>query len=588
MVILVVLCATVMGAVATASIFGSKQTGEDEFQLQALSAAEAGRDDTYAKVRGGGCNSTPGYVYPGSVSTGSFRAQTFWVATTDPSTLPTSPPASTGCPPVAGATDGYVGIASLGTAGTATKSVLAWYRFTRTLTPTGGSTTSTTTLTAIDGAILEGGNNSISIPNVKVTGDVVLGAGSFNCNGSSVIDGDLIVGNGSVDLSNQCRVTGSIVAKGDVYIHNLTNQVGGDVVSTTGTVRVEGAQVGGSIKADGGVQLNNSVKVTGDVVARGDGAIDCKGSGATGSAFTGSSSSSKTVGGNVRIGGALCQVDLTTVTGSIIATGTGETSIGGVGTVKATSIQLAGTCSPCTATPVPKTGVKGLAAVDFTDPPEAGFASWLEVPWAPSAWTKTGWTVATASTSDCDYQNKASLVTAINNLTQPTVIDATACPSGINLYGVTFTLKTDVTFIAKAYAAQSLTAKVAGTGTRTFNLIVPDPTSSDNAPTCPSGPTGSTIYGATLGLGVTGIAYTPCTLAIGTVSWAGQIVAGYPDPAGGNNTITYTPIGVPGSTVTGGGTVPVTIPGPVVPPVLVPSTTVADSANRQTEPRWTP
>lgn len=608
--ILVVLCATVSMVVASSTMFGTRQTANDRSRLQALAAAEAGRDATLAAVKSDGCGDSgvhAGSVGSGAAQTGTYRAQVFWVPDPDASHLPPSPDADTtpGCPSPDGAVDGYLGIASQGRAadGATTKSVFAWYRYTRTVTAgvpepePPPELIQPPSLIAADGAILEGGGSSMNVPSVVVKGDVVLGAGSFDCNGNSVIDGDLILPKGGVDLSNNCKVTGSIIAHGNIYVHNLTNQIGHDVVSTAGTVKIEGAQVGGSVKADGGVQLNNSVQVGGDVIARGNGATDCKGSGATGSAFTGSSSApTKTVGGSVRIGGAFCQADLLHVTGSIIATGSGTTAIGGVGTVSASAIKLAGDCKPCTATPTPQTGQKDLTPATFTNPAQIGYSTWLEIPWKASTWEDSNWTVQTATASQCDYQSKADLVTAVDNLTTPTVIDASACgTNGLNLYGVTFSLQTDVTFIAKAFSsAQNVKVNVSGAGSRTFNLIVPDADPTDHVPTCPTGSQSSTIYGATLSSGVSGIAYSPCTLAIGTVTWTGQLMAGYPDPAGGNANITYQAVGVPGASTNGGGTTtitppPVEAPQPVQPPPPpVTATSFPPTVVKQTEPRWTP
>ncbi|UDY23070.1 FapA family protein [Nocardioides sp. Kera G14] len=591
--ILVVLSATVAMGVAAATMTASVQTVGDQARVQALAAAEGGRDATLASLMQK-CTGTIDVSWQ-KLATGSYRARTFWSAETDPTKLSNSPPAAAtlACPP-SDATQGYIGIASQGLSanGKTSKSVFGWYKYDAKVESSSSGGTSST-LTAADGAIIEGGSTTMNLPSVTVKGDLILGAGNLDCNGSTVIDGDLVLTTGSVDLSNTCKVTGSIVAKDDIYVHNLTNQIGGDVISTGGTVRVEGAQVGGSIEADGGVKLNNSVHVIGDVIARGNGATDCKGNSATGSTFTGSSSSSKSIGGSVKIGGALCQMDLTTVTGSITATGSGSTSIGGVGAVTASTIKLAGSCSPCTATPTPQVGVTNLAKVDFTNPKQIGYANWLEAPWtttSPDTWTKSGWTVVTAGASNCNYQSNSALVTAVNNLTQPTVIDASACgTNGLNFYGVTFSLKTDVTFIAKAFnSAQNIKITASDAGSHTFNLIVPDASAGDNAPSCPSGSQSSTIYGATMGTGISGLAYSPCTLAIGTVNWRGQLIAGYPNPAGGNATITYTPIGIPGATASGGGTVQVSAPGAVAPAPTISYGTVADTAAQQTEPSWSP
>jgi len=587
-VVLVVLCATVSMVVASSTMFGTAQTATDRSRLQALAAAEGGRDATLATVEAGHCEKK---LYQATIGTTSatYKAYVYWWDGSLGKPPATPADSNKNCPPTSGGASGqtgYVGIASQGTADGVTKSVFAWYPYSIDKDPPPIVVTpSAPNKVAADGAILEGGATSMNIPSVVVHGDLVLGAGSFDCNGATTIDGDLIVKQGSIDMSNDCIVKGGVFAQGAIFIHNLTNKVGADVVSTTGTVQIEGAQVGGSVKAYGGVQLNNSVQVGGDVIAVGHDT----------SKFTGSSSSMKTIGGNVTIGGPLSDLNLVNVAGAITVSDTGATSVGavgGTGSVTASSIRLAGSCvrKACSATPTPQEGVTGLTAPAFASPPQMGYPTWIEIPWRASDWTASGWTVSTASSSDCDYQNTAALVTAINSLTKPTVIDATACgTNGLKMYNVKFNLQTDVTFIANAFDAQSLTVNRSGSGSRTFNLIVPDPNSSDNAPTCPTSTT-SKIYGATLGTGVEGIAYSPCTLAWGTATWAGQLMAGYPDPAGGNATITYKKEPIAGAIAVGGGTTVIS-PSPTATPTpaATPTPVLKDNApTQQTEPQWTP
>jgi len=544
--VLVVLCATVTMAVASSSIFGSAQTAKDRSRLQALAAAEAGRDSLLAALQTSPSTCPATRTAAGSVGSATYTAAATWAA------APSSTTSDSTCP-----SDGTIRITATGTAADGTtKTVVASYpyraaalvRTTTTATATATATATvagTTTVATANGAIIEGNRsagNALNIPTVVVNdGDlVVASAGTFDCNSDSVIDGDLVVPNGSVSLSNQCRVAGSVYAKGDIDINNLGNHVGADVVSTNGDVSINTGSVNGNVSAGGTVAIQNDVTIGKSVTAAGTGP---------------SSFYDATVNGSVSVGGTFASFQTMTVGGNVTAAGTGTSHVAPDTTITG-DLTLGGPISTWSTGPVVKGrkrySVAGLAAPVVATPSAMTRSTWLEIPWKSAAWTNAGWTVKTATAAECNYQNNATLVATVNALTKPTVIDATACgAAGVNLYGATFALKTHVAFIAQAFqSAQNVVVGVSGTGTRLFDLIVPDATSTDGVPTCPSGATVSSIYAARLGAGVSGIAYSPCTIQFGRASWTGQIIAGYPDPAGGNVTLGYQNIGIPGATST--------------------------------------
>ena len=545
-VVLLAVCFTAIAVVTSTSIFGQQQATADQAQLQALAAAEAGRDAVLAGVVASpqSCSSTstgPARPVSASLPDVTYAA---WV--------------SGGCP-----TSTTFTIESVGRAPGAVRTIRATYPFipaatlTSTITNYVPVTTTTTTTTttgfpAVLGAIIQGdpGSAALNLPTVVTKhGDLLVAStGAFDCNSNSVIDGDLIVPNGSVKLSNRCQISGSIYAKGNIQLNNLGNRVGGDVVSAAGDVTIGAGGVDGSVQAGGTVTILNGVVIGGDVLSAGTGQ---------------SSLYNIVVQGSVSIGGTFNSLQATTVNGNVSATGAGANKVTSDTTIKG-NLKLAGTITTANGGPTvlgtTTTKASGMTKPVVTSPAALGRPTWLEIPWTKSAWTSAGWAVRTATLTQCDYQNNDALVAAVNALTVPTVIDTSACVFGLNLYGVTFNLKTDVTFIAPApsvlarNSAQYATVNVApgSTGTRTFNLIVPDTRSSDNAPTCPLLAGSTTIYGITLADGVSGIAYSPCTLAFGTATWNGQIVAGDPNPAGGNVTVDYRPVPVPGATNAGG------------------------------------
>ena len=71
------------------------------------------------------------------------------------------------------------------------------------------------------------------------------------------------------------------------------------------------------------------------------------------------------------------------------------------------------------------------------------------------------------------------------------------------------------------------------------------------------------------------------------MNWNGQIIAGYPDPAGGNATIAYENRPIPGAIVSGNGITvipPPTVPAPEPAPPAVPEITFKTTPVVEKEP----
>ena len=80
--ILVVLCASVALGVAAASMSGTLQTVGDRSRLQALAAAEAGRDALLAQIESAPTACPATRTASGSVGSATYAATASWAATT--------------------------------------------------------------------------------------------------------------------------------------------------------------------------------------------------------------------------------------------------------------------------------------------------------------------------------------------------------------------------------------------------------------------------------------------------------------------------------------------------------------------------
>jgi hypothetical protein len=77
--------------------------------------------------------------------------------------------------------------------------------------------------------------------------------GDFQCNNTMHVAGPLVV-HGRTTLAGGCRITGDVQSVGDVSIHNLSAQIGGNIsVSAGSAFIVNGTTIGGTVRASGSV-----------------------------------------------------------------------------------------------------------------------------------------------------------------------------------------------------------------------------------------------------------------------------------------------------------------------------------------------
>ena len=400
-----------------------------------------------------------------------------------------------------------------------------------------------------EGAIVSGeavmNVSSIAISAAAGDGDIILNAGSFDCNNTMTMQGDLIVRNGNVSLNNNCKIRGSVYASGNVTISNAGVEVDGDVVAL-GSYSQSQALIKGNVFAAGTVTMN-SAKVNLAVV----------------SASTADSSFWDSKAGSIAIAGRFSQLGSSTVSGSVSSSKAGATNAIAPTTTIGGNLTLAGAISTWNSGPsvagVKTIGASGVVTPAVTAPlqlqPE-GFA-WIDYDFDKAEWEALGYTVILAGTN-CDYQNNPALVAAVNNLTQKTLIDARSCGT-MHLYDVTFNLKTDLVLVANKFqSAQRLKINSADGAAHTFNMITPD-NSPNHAPTCSSGQGELKIDDVLMGDHITGIAYSPCRIQFGqsggvNARWNGQIYAGSAS-WGGNNVpgmrLDYVNVTLPGFVVAG-------------------------------------
>jgi len=180
-------------------------------------------------------------------------------------------------------------------------------------------------------------------------------------------------------------------------------------------------------------------------------------------------------------------------------------------------------------------------------------AGWFEYTHVDSKWTGYTPVKITASSSPYNCSNINDWATTfwssfVTGLTADTVIDMTACPNGVKQVQVgKASLGVNVAFIGNKFVLSdfALTPK-SGKDPRAY-IVVPDPNSSDNKPTCSGSSAGRTIEtNAAVNVTVKTMAYTPCTIRVGYGgTWNGAMYSGTLDD-GGDITLYTTPMGLPG------------------------------------------
>lgn len=185
-------------------------------------------------------------------------------------------------------------------------------------------------------------------------------------------------------------------------------------------------------------------------------------------------------------------------------------------------------------------------------------AGWFEYTHSDAQWVGYAPVKITASSTPYNCSNINDWSTTfwssyVSGLTQDTVIDMTACSDGIKqVKNGKATIGVNVALIGNRFILSdfALTPK-AGKDPRAF-IVVPDPNSSDNKPTCSGSRTIET--NAAVNVTVKTMAYTPCTIRVGYGGvWTGAMYSGTLDD-GGDIKIYTSPMGLPGqfNAVTGG------------------------------------
>lgn len=504
----------IISSLALTSMASTKLTADNRSSVITLSSAESGIDAAVAATTTGQCqvvNDSAEFGYSYAV----YRSASA-TAPTGTSDVGVSP----GCPENG---DKYIVITSSGTnargENTEITSTYQWI-----VKPAG----------TVEGALVSGGGN-VSLTNLVISqagGDLVLIYGDFNCNNSTSVSGDVIVIGGDVQLTNGCHVYGSLYASGDVDINSAVG-VDGDVYAL-GNLTIENpTMIKGSVYTQGTATLSSGTTIQGSLTSEGIGAT------AIGNA---------TINHNVSVAGQL-RIENATIGGNIASSNTALATVFPTSTLGG-FLHLAGNVSSWGSGPQAPGGIILNATVpspNFVIPKElqSGAYTWVDYQYKADDWTKAGYTILPKST--CNFQGNASLVSQINNLTSPTVVDMQNC-SNVNLYGVTLTLKTDVTFIVnQANSAQSLTVNSSSSAPHQFNIITPDSVK-DSSPTCSPGQGTLNIYQMVMSSAITGFIYSPCTIAMGgpPSQINGQIYAGITAHTGSGMGIAYTPISVPG------------------------------------------
>lgn len=404
---------------------------------------------------------------------------------------------------------------------------------------------------------------------VEITGtggNIVLGTGDFRCAGRMDIAGSVIVRAGKADFSNHCVIDGDVITQQSVHITNTGTRIRGDVhalqgftmsnpshvdgsIYVIGDVIVQRGTVGGSIIATGSVRVELGAQISGGVRAGGTISISNAAVGGTAtssasglSTFTGSTIGAVTSTGSVTLTSTTVQGDVRSgrdvqlsgshVNGAITA---GGTISGGAGTSGSTEVVLP-------------------AAPRVSPPWELGAnaLSWVDIPF-------------TAAPPACPFRPAtiAADIAKLSTYTSPRTIDARGCGSGLNLYGSTITLNTDITLLFTGIVyADDLNVVSADGRTHTFNIVVPDNTA-DKAPTCAAGSSGMVrLFGISMDPLIEGVAYSPCQLGIDSTrasNWNGIIYAGEIAPYGSGVTplkLEYRDVTGPGGAPIGGGGIP--------------------------------
>lgn len=581
---------TVVIALMMSTLVSAKVSSDTRSDEASVSSSDSALDTALQAATVGTCQPT------GSSSAYGYTFKVFRSANTVAPTSTTQSGVSAGCPQTG---DTYMVVDATGkNARGKDTHVVAVYKWVK------------ATNNGVDGAITAGSSSSGLANYSVLSGegaDMVILNGAFSCANNVRVDGDLIVLTGGLTLSNSCAVKGNVYANGKISIPNGVT-LSGSVYANGGITMSNTANIAGSVIATGTVELSNSTTIGGDLYVGGDlkavgpqikgnayvkGALNLTGSAPSYTHFyknlistsVANSSVSAQVDGDIYTAGSLTLGTSSVVGGSVYSSGTNavtyynvkvngdlyvngsfsslqSSTIGGVvkavakgrvnaiaPDVTAKSIYLGGTLSTWSTGPkanpiVQNTTLTNAPTQTFTVPETTKPSRpWRDYSYLESDWTDAGYTITKPTV--CDYQNSASAVAQVNNLTSPTVIDLRGC-SSINMYGVTFNTKTNVTFLGNKFDSMSqVRLNSADAKPHNFYVITSD-TTANSTPTCGTGQGTLSMYGLRSDAYIQSFFYSPCNIQFGGNGFInGQLYGGnFLD--GATSTIQYKRLPVPG------------------------------------------
>lgn len=330
-------------------------------------------------------------------------------------------------------------------------------------------------------------------PNTVIASDIQIRNGNFICTNGASVAGSVVLGDGYADLVN-CSVSGNL------YVS--------DYVRATGS----GSTISGNLIAAGSVldtssraaTLSSRATVSGDV-------------------FVGGSVSMTASPGTTRVGGNVTAARNTSTNVSL----SNSTRIDGntlsTGTISGNNSLFGGTRS---------TGVVGLQP-----PPSPIVPNWTDLPFdsdpaaiQASTWWDRGFQNIVTWTGPCVLSGSDPRWGALSGYTQRTIVDATACTSGMEItssLSPDVSLQTDVVFFADSFTLNKLPAQASNaTDPRRLYFVVPDNTA-DQLPSCVDGAgdlyyNNETDINAPLAL----FFYSPCNVISDRNNMRGQIYGG--------------------------------------------------------------
>jgi Tfp pilus assembly protein PilX/cytoskeletal protein CcmA (bactofilin family) len=256
-VILMFVMFVIAASVAASVVFTAGANAGNKDRTVAFIAAESGRDTAIARIATS-CADTffdsrdpLNPAYDADPAGPTFEATVFTTTGVRPAT---SVGLTQGCPSAATT---FVVVNSVGTGPDgATASIDSVYEMVPPQAPTGGSL-----------AYFGGG---VGLQKSIYNGDLVVRTGAFTCalgTGGQTITGDLWVLNGPVTLNQDCHITGSVYAAGEVKASSSGVSVGGDIVTESGKIELasNGVVVGGDIHSGSSVELKGTGPTTGTV-----------------------------------------------------------------------------------------------------------------------------------------------------------------------------------------------------------------------------------------------------------------------------------------------------------------------------------